>query len=76
MSHGSQTITSTGVLADIVRWSTGLALWQQDALRRIIERGEISTDDVAELVASCERDAGIVVDAKEPHPPLHSRIQL
>lgn len=34
---------------DLIDWSTGLPEWQRDALRRVLERGELTAADVEEL---------------------------
>jgi hypothetical protein len=64
------TTTALDAVAEIVRWSFKLPLWQQDALRRIIEHGELDDDDVSELADFCRREAGFapIDDAKQPIP--------
>lgn len=46
-----QTTRAQTPLEIIVQWSTSLPNWQQDALRRIIELGDVNGDDIDELVA-------------------------
>lgn len=47
------------VLDDILDWSSDRPLWQRDALRRIVTRGELTAGDVEELLFIClaEHDA-------------------
>lgn len=46
------------VLETILEWSQDRPLWQRDALRRIIAHGNVTQDDVAELVELCKIDHG------------------
>jgi len=57
-------------VSEIVRWSVKLPLWQQDALRRIVEHGDLEDGDVSELADFCKRDArfSLADDAKRPIP--------
>lgn len=55
------------VLKRIYDWSKGRPLWQQDALRRIIIAGKVTSDDLDEIEALCRKEAGdttIEVEAK------------
>lgn len=48
---------------EIIEWaSKKLQLWQQDALRRIIEFPSLSDKDVGELVLLCKNEFGITTD--------------
>ncbi|WP_354234622.1 AAA family ATPase [Bradyrhizobium sp. I1.8.5] len=42
----------------ILEWSLDRPLWQRDALRRIVARGKLLHDDVAELVQLCLKGRG------------------
>jgi energy-coupling factor transporter ATP-binding protein EcfA2 len=46
------------VLETILEWSLDRPLWQRDALRRIIAQGNVTPDDVAQLVELCKVDHG------------------
>lgn len=50
-----------GIHDDILTWSKELPLWQRDALRRIVENGKLSDDDLDELTNAC-RDAHRLVN--------------
>lgn len=46
-------VKATSVLHEILAWSKGRPVWQQDALRRIIVNGSISATDLNELEILC-----------------------
>ncbi|WP_428031411.1 hypothetical protein [Ancylobacter sp.] len=52
----------------ILEWSAGRPLWQQDALRRIVERGKLSQDDVVQLAGLCLKGRGAQGIALEAVP--------
>jgi len=64
------TTVQLDAVSEIVRWSVKLPLWQQDALRRIIEHGELDDADITELADFCRREAGFspIYGAKQPIP--------
>ncbi len=41
---------TTFTLEDLIEWSSTLPDWKRDALRRILEKGDVTSDDVTELV--------------------------
>ncbi len=47
-----------GVHHDILQWSVKLPAWQRDALRRIVENGPLSEQDIDELSAACRHANG------------------
>jgi hypothetical protein len=47
------------VLAEIAGWSKGQPDWQRDALRRIFKGGEISPEDVDDLLDLCKAAHGL-----------------
>ena len=49
---------SGNVLADIASWSLALPVWQQDGLRRLIEHGSLSSEDIDELTQLCKKEHG------------------
>ena len=53
MTDVTETAQSTTPLGKIVAWSKNLPEWQQDALRRIIESGDVDGDEIQELVQLC-----------------------
>jgi hypothetical protein len=67
----STPVKSGNVVADIVSWSTNLPLWQQDGLRRIVEKSTLAADDLADLAELCKKEYGLsdtVLEAR-PLPP-------
>lgn len=53
--------------ADILNWSTSkLALWRQDALRRLAGSGELTQQDEEELLALVRQAAGFAASAPPP----------
>jgi hypothetical protein len=54
----------------ILAWSLELPLWQRDALRRLFTAGEISAQDVEDLVALAKQDSGIVATGGLSAVPL------
>ena len=54
-----QTTQCDSPLDLIVDWSKDLPSWQQDALRRIIEAGDVSAADIDELVELCLASNGV-----------------
>ncbi|TWT61667.1 AAA family ATPase [Rubinisphaera italica] len=50
---GTTSTSGSNVLSTIVGWCEELPGWQRDALRRIVECGEITATDVDELTALC-----------------------
>ena len=66
----------SNILVEILDWCADLPGWQQDALRRIVETGAITDEDIVELTALCKEAAGVVTDG-DPTPalrPLKRRI--
>ena len=49
------------VLKEILEWSQGRPAWQRDALRRLVLHGELSEDDIHELVEICKAEHGLAV---------------
>lgn len=54
------------VLPQIVAWSHDRPLWQQDALRRLVEQPKLAASDYAALMALCKQEAGLDVGEIEP----------
>jgi len=42
------------VLETVLEWSGDRAGWQRDALRRIVQKGRLDDNDIAELVGLCK----------------------
>lgn len=54
---------------EILKWSKSRPAWQQDALRRLVEKTKLDTTDIEDLVALCCIENGIdVEDAPAPVP--------
>ncbi len=53
------------IINKLESWFTQRPLWLQDAARRIVHKGTIDTNDLAELIALCKQEAGI----KDPNAP-------
>lgn len=47
------------ILPQIVEWSTELPQWQQDALRRLVEKAALDEADLNDLVILCKSEHGI-----------------
>jgi hypothetical protein len=65
------------VLKEIFEWSKERPEWQRDALRRLIEKGELTETDVRELAQICKSFHGLaepaaVIALKEIHLPQKS----
>ncbi len=43
-------------LVDLIQWSEGGPIWQRDALRRLLERDQLSETDLNELVEICKNE--------------------
>lgn len=52
------------VLKEVLKWSADRPAWQRDALRRLVETGEIVADDIPLLAEICKSSYGLV----EPNP--------
>jgi hypothetical protein len=63
-------IRGTNALAEIIGWCGELPGWQQDALRRIVENGELTPEDIRELVAVCKHAHGLEVEDVPECRPL------
>lgn len=53
-------------LADMVIWSDGLPVWQQDALRRLYVTGKLTSTDMAELSKICRQPHALLKKAETP----------
>lgn len=47
------------VLDEILRWSRDRPAWQRDALRRLVETGDLTEDDISELTELCKGQFGL-----------------
>ena len=47
------------VLEDILEWSQDRPMWQRDALRRLVQNGELSDHDFRELTEICKGTHGL-----------------
>jgi energy-coupling factor transporter ATP-binding protein EcfA2 len=47
------------VLDEIQRWSKDRPAWQRDALRRLVETGDLNDDDISELTELCKGQFGL-----------------
>ncbi|MDP1557704.1 MAG: AAA family ATPase [Nitrosomonas sp.] len=53
MSEGANNPKQTSALHEILNWSAGRPDWQRDALRRILEKGNLVDSDLLELERIC-----------------------
>ena len=60
------------LLPEIATWARERPLWQQDALRRLVEQPRLTDDDLADLVALCKAEFGIATDGALPARPLNA----
>jgi len=56
----------TSALHEILKWSVNRPEWQRDALRRIVEKGNLDTTDILELERICR--AKLKLDEVKPVP--------
>jgi energy-coupling factor transporter ATP-binding protein EcfA2 len=47
------------VLEEILEWSRGRPAWQRDVLRRLVQRGELSDDDIRDVTEICKTAHGL-----------------
>lgn len=66
MTQDTEPTATTNPIADILTWTAGRPLWQQDALRRLAIAGELTEADKAELVAFLRKENGLPVAAEPP----------
>ena len=57
--------TEADALRDILAWSSSRPVWQRDALRRLVQNGELTDEDIDELTELCK-------DAALPNAPLQA----
>ena len=50
---------SLDVLNEILQWSTERRPWQRDAMRRLVEKGQLDLDDVDDLTEICKSNHGL-----------------
>jgi ABC-type lipoprotein export system ATPase subunit len=55
------------VLQEILIWSADRPAWQRDALRRLVVKGDLTGDDIAELTTICKGEHGLA-DKAEAQP--------
>lgn len=55
------------VLEEILSWSKDRPAWQRNALRRLVEKGELAEDDILDLTEICKSIYGLV-DPRECEP--------
>ncbi|KPD23331.1 AAA family ATPase [Idiomarina zobellii] len=48
------------VLKELLEWSNGRPIWQREALRHLIIKGAVSSDDILELTEICKSAQGLV----------------
>ncbi len=47
------------VLKEVLAWSSDRPAWQRDALRRIVEKGDINANDIADVAEICKSGFGL-----------------
>jgi len=65
-------VIAMGVLSKIAKWAKGLPDWQNDAIRRILVKGDLTESDRKELLAILKKTKGI----EDPNNPAPSPITL
>ena len=53
-STGGLHAVPSRVLLEILEWSKSIEIWQQEAVRRILRKGELSEQDASELISAAE----------------------
>lgn len=48
------------VVEEIIVWAKSLPLWQQEAIRKILSKGQLDEKDYIELVELCKEDYGVL----------------
>ena len=63
----------TEPLQELVGWSGGLPTWIRDALRRLYQNGELNDGDIADLLAICKAQYGLLPQGEvAPAPGAHA----
>jgi energy-coupling factor transporter ATP-binding protein EcfA2 len=52
------------ILSNILEWSATRPLWQQDAMRRLLEQPSLGSSDIDELTILCKREYGVAVESE------------
>ncbi len=63
-------MAAINVLDEILMWSSDRPIWQRDALRRLVEKGELDETDINELTNLCKSHHGL--RSRIPAAPLSS----
>lgn len=61
------------VLEEILKWSQERPLWQRDALRRLVQNGELSDDDLRALTEICKSAHGLA-EEQDVVPLAHEHV--
>ena len=61
------------VLEEILEWSQDRPLWQRDALRRLVQNGELSDDDLRALTEICKSAHGLA-EEQDVVPLAHEHV--
>ena len=61
------------VLHEILQWSQSRPPWQRDALRRLVQNGELSVDDISALAEICKAAYGLT-EQQEATPLTHDHV--
>ncbi len=56
-------------IEDIIKWAKGLPDWQADAIRRLLEQGDLSAADRDEIYEMVKVAAGIEIQCVAPIAP-------
>lgn len=65
--------STVDVLGELLGWSTSLPDWQRDALRRLVAQGELTQDDLEELVTLCKAGHGLADIDRVSARPLEKK---
>jgi energy-coupling factor transporter ATP-binding protein EcfA2 len=72
-AHETDLSNEAAALADILKWSVDLPVWQRDALRRLCGQSKLEAADITALVAVCKgTDKGSPLDATHVRDPAAS----
>lgn len=61
------------VLHEILQWSQGRPTWQRDALRRLVQNGELSAHEISALAEICKAAHGLT-EQQEATPLTHDHV--
>ncbi len=59
----------SSAIDQIIKWAHGLPSWQADAVRRLLEQAELTSEDRDEIYQMLKVEAGLDPECKKAVPP-------